>query len=146
MNIMSKLKNKQKALIVAGSLLFGLGLALTSTASIAANAEYERHRDNNKHNTNNQHGNKHYKQEIEHQYQGRPNYHNYTEHQHHTAKWHRRHQHKHMKHYYKNHYHQKHYHGHPHYVLSNDHYYHHPDHFDFEIGVHTDNIDLIMRD
>lgn len=120
MNSISKLRSKQKTLIIAGSLLFGL--ALTPTASIAANADH--------------HGNKHAEKNIRHQNNGHHDKRGHAERRHYVITEPHRHNHKHRKHYYKE----------PRYVVINNdhHYYSEPSRL--QIGVHTGDFDIVFRD
>ena len=139
MNIISTLRNKQKTLIIAGSLLFGL--ALTPITSNAANAEYERYRNNEMHNTHRHQGNRHAEKNIRHH-----NTHAYADHHHHVPRGHHRYHHKHRNHHHKKRYHRSHYHRKPHYVVNHHHHYHHPDRYALQMGAHRGHFDIIVRD
>jgi len=144
MNIFSKLRSKQKTLIIAGSLLFGL--ALTPAASIAANAEHHgnRHAENNNRHQNNGHHDKrgnanrrYYVIEDNHRDNHKRKY---------KYKYKYKYQHKHKHNRRQNHHkHRNHYHNDPRYVIiNNERHYSEPTRL--QIGVHTGDFDIIFRD
>jgi hypothetical protein len=142
MNIISTLRIKQKTLIIATSLL--LGLALTPTTSIAANAEKGGYRNNDTHNTYKQQGSRHAKKNIRHQNNGQHNKHRnkYNGHHHKYVHANRRHimsQH----HRYEHNKHRSHSHRKAHHMLNN---HYHPDRFAVQIGDHTGSFSIFVRD
>ncbi|HEY5715504.1 MAG TPA: hypothetical protein VIS54_03765 [Psychromonas sp.] len=124
MNNISKLRSKQKALIIAGSLLFGL--ALTPSASIAANAEH--------------HGNRHAEKSIKHQNKGHHDKRRHADRRYYVIEEHHRHNHR------PNYKHRRHYHEEPRYVVINNDHHHYSEPAGLQIGVHTGDFDIVFRD
>ncbi|MFT6984429.1 MAG: hypothetical protein ACJAT7_000216 [Psychromonas sp.] len=151
MNIISNLRSKQKTLMIAASLLFGL--ALTPTASIAANAKHEGYRNNDVHHTNQQQGSRHAEKNKRHHNKHASADHRYNEKRGHNR--HKRNKHasadrhynekrghnRHNRNKHRNHYYSK-----PHYALSSQHHHRHPDLFGLQVGVHAGNFNIFVRD
>jgi len=123
MNMLKKLTNKPKMVIIAGSLLFGL--ALTPATSFAGNDQHEGRRNGGSYQVNNQQRN-HHAENNKHRNKG--------------ARHHMKHKHSH---------HGKHknrHHNEPHYVVINNDRHQRSERSGIQIGVHSGNFDVVFRD
>jgi len=122
MNMLKKLTNKPKMVIIAGSLLFGL--ALTPATSFAGNDHHDGYRNGGSHQSHNQQRSHHAEKSKHHNKRGR--HHMKQKHAHHGK-------------------HRNRHHNEPHYVvINNDH--HRSERSGIKIGVHSGSFKVVFRD
>lgn len=131
MKIISILRNQQKTLSIAASLLFAL--AVTPSVALADHADHKGDRHQNRHAANQQQ-NRHHEKVIIHHYHKHAD----TGHRYYRAQKHHR-QHKHIRRHHKKHYHSK------AYPMRSNHQ-HHSDRVDLQVSMHSGDFAIRIRD